>query len=135
MFEHSDRLLAFSSEESPLTPSMWPSIFTKNSSLRTSRPKGFLRMGQIDEAIVGRLSLLNSLYRGILASSSIQGCSFVTVVDCSRFPHQLPVWPGHRNRMATMSPRGLEVSKVALMGFCNSPVAIELPLCIFHPHL
>lgn len=46
---------------------------------------------------------------------------YLSVADASSFFHQLPVWPGHRNRMVIISPRGLEVSNVVLMGFCNSP--------------
>jgi hypothetical protein len=46
---------------------------------------------------------------------------FFTVLDASSFFHQLPVWGPHRDRMIIVSPRGLEVANVALMGFRNSP--------------
>lgn len=51
----------------------------------------------------------------------IRGKRFMSVVDGSAFFHQLPVADRHRYRMVVISPRGLEVSNVILMGFRNSP--------------
>ncbi|KAK2062048.1 DNA/RNA polymerase [Colletotrichum caudatum] len=41
--------------------------------------------------------------------------------NASRFFHQLGVYPPHQDRMVIISPRGLEYSNVALIGFKNSP--------------
>lgn len=53
--------------------------------------------------------------------SYIRGKKFITVFDATAFFYQLPLWGPHKNRMVVMSPRGLEVSNVCLMGFKNSP--------------
>ncbi|KAI2608231.1 uncharacterized protein GGS25DRAFT_265905 [Hypoxylon fragiforme] len=50
----------------------------------------------------------------------IKGKEHFTIVDGSPFFHQLPIPHRHRDGMAVISPRGLEVSNVALMGFKNS---------------
>lgn len=53
--------------------------------------------------------------------SSLRGKKYFTMFDASAFFFQLPVYGPHRDRMVIVSPRGLEVSNVVLMGFKNSP--------------
>jgi hypothetical protein len=52
---------------------------------------------------------------------AMQGKKIFTVLDASKFFHQLPVRHEHRNRMVIITERGLERSNVVLMGFKNSP--------------
>lgn len=53
--------------------------------------------------------------------ADMAGKKYYSSVDASKFFFQLPVFHDHRNRMVVISPRGLERSNVALMGFKNSP--------------
>lgn len=53
--------------------------------------------------------------------NSLRGKQFITVVDATSFFYQFGVYPFHRDRFTLISPRGLERSTVALMGFRNSP--------------
>jgi hypothetical protein len=45
----------------------------------------------------------------------------MSIFDVSAFFFQLPVITKHHDRMTIISPRSLEISKVAIMGFKNSP--------------
>lgn len=51
----------------------------------------------------------------------LRGKKFITAIDASSFFYQFGVYPPHRDRFTIITPRGLERSKVALMGFRNSP--------------
>ncbi|KAL0938012.1 uncharacterized protein CTRU02_207743 [Colletotrichum truncatum] len=53
--------------------------------------------------------------------NAIRGKKRITLFDATGFFHQLPIHSKHRNRMAVISPRGIEISNVVLMGFKNSP--------------
>lgn len=53
--------------------------------------------------------------------NDMAGKSVFSSFDATGFFFQLPVKHEHRNRMVVISPRGLERSNVALMGFRNSP--------------
>ncbi|RWA03570.1 hypothetical protein EKO27_g11536 [Xylaria grammica] len=53
--------------------------------------------------------------------NALKGKKFITIVDATGFFHQFSVHPDYRDRFTIISPRGLERSKVALMGFRNTP--------------
>lgn len=53
--------------------------------------------------------------------ASLRGKKYITAVDATSFFYQFAVYPEHRDRFTLVSPRGLERSTVALMGFRNSP--------------
>lgn len=53
--------------------------------------------------------------------NSLRGKQYITAVDATSFFYQFGVYPPHRDRFTLISPRGLERSTVALMGFRNSP--------------
>jgi RNase H-like domain found in reverse transcriptase/Reverse transcriptase (RNA-dependent DNA polymerase)/Integrase zinc binding domain/Chromo (CHRromatin Organisation MOdifier) domain len=53
--------------------------------------------------------------------SALRGKKYFCIFDGSTFFFQLPIYTPHRDRMVVISPRGLEVSNVVLMGFKNSP--------------
>lgn len=55
----------------------------------------------------------------------LRGKQFITVVDASAFFHQFPVAKEHQDRFTVITHRGLERSKVALMGFRNSPPHVQ----------
>lgn len=56
---------------------------------------------------------------------SLRGKTFVTVIDATAFFFQFPVHPEYRDRFTIVSHRGLERSRVALMGFRNSPAHVQ----------
>ncbi|KAL7970824.1 hypothetical protein HDV63DRAFT_372455 [Trichoderma sp. SZMC 28014] len=41
--------------------------------------------------------------------------------DGSAFSHQLPIYSKHKDRNILISPRGLEMSYMVMIGFKNSP--------------
>ena len=51
----------------------------------------------------------------------LRGKRYISTVDAKSFFHQFLVWREHRDRFTVVSQRGMERSKVALMGFKNSP--------------
>ncbi|KAH6603966.1 hypothetical protein Trco_007412 [Trichoderma cornu-damae] len=53
--------------------------------------------------------------------ASLRGKRYITVLDASAFFHQLPIYSKHKDRMVLISPRGLEMSHVVIMGYKNSP--------------
>lgn len=53
--------------------------------------------------------------------SSLRGKKYISILDASAFFHQLPVYDKHKDRMVVVSPRGLEISYMVLMGFKNNP--------------
>lgn len=53
--------------------------------------------------------------------ASIHGKRWLTVIDATKFFYQLLVHPAFRDRFTFITHRGLERSKVAPMGFRNSP--------------
>ncbi|KAL8369548.1 hypothetical protein RB595_000061 [Gaeumannomyces hyphopodioides] len=55
----------------------------------------------------------------------LRGKTWVSCVDASAFFHQFPVWKPDREKFTIVSHRGLERSKVALMGFKNSPAHVQ----------
>lgn len=63
------------------------------------------------------------LQRDIIGS--LLGKKYITVVDATGFFHQFKVHPDHRDRFTIVSPRGIERSNVALMGFRNSPAYVQ----------
>lgn len=54
--------------------------------------------------------------------NSLRGKQYITAVDATSFFYQFGVYPPYRDRFTLISPRGLERSTVALMGFRNLPV-------------
>ncbi|RYC55608.1 hypothetical protein CHU98_g10598 [Xylaria longipes] len=56
---------------------------------------------------------------------SLRGKQYVTCVDATGFFHQFKVHPDYKDRFTIISPRGMERSNVALMGYCNSPGYVQ----------
>jgi len=69
--------------------------------------------------------------------ASLRGKKFITVIDAASFFYQFGVYPPHRDRFTVISPRGLERSTVALMGFRNPPAYTQRymdRLLLKHPY-
>ena len=52
-------------------------------------------------------------------ASAVQGCKFISVMDCTRFFHQWPLQEVDRHKLIVVSHRGSEQFNVAVMGFRN----------------
>ena len=57
--------------------------------------------------------------------SSVSGCMFISVMDCTGFFHQWRVSPDHRHKLTVVSHRGSERWNVAVMGYKNSPAYVQ----------
>jgi hypothetical protein len=57
--------------------------------------------------------------------ASLRGKSYILVIDATAFFHQFQVYPRYRDRFTIVTPRGIERSTVALIGFKNSPAYIQ----------
>jgi hypothetical protein len=58
-------------------------------------------------------------------TAAIQGCQFISTMDCSSFFHQWRVHPEDRSKLTVVSHRGQEQYNVATMGFRNSPPYVQ----------
>jgi transposase InsO family protein len=57
--------------------------------------------------------------------AAVQGCPYITVVDCASFFYQWRVHPDDRHKLTVVSHRGQESFNVAVMGFKNSPSYVQ----------
>lgn len=53
--------------------------------------------------------------------NSLRHKKYITILDASAFFHQLPIYSKHKDRNILISPRGLEMSHIVIIGFKNSP--------------
>lgn len=58
-------------------------------------------------------------------TSAVQGCRYITTVDCSGFFYQWLVKMKDRPKLTVVSHRGSEHFNVAVMGFMNSPAYVQ----------
>ena len=56
---------------------------------------------------------------------AVQGCQYISVVDCSGFFYQWRVHPEDRHKLIVVSHRGQESFNVAVMGYRNSSAYVQ----------
>ena len=57
--------------------------------------------------------------------AAVQGCKYITVVDCASFFYQWRVHPSDCYKLTVISHRGQEHFNVCVMGFKNSPIYVQ----------
>ena len=57
--------------------------------------------------------------------AAVQGCQYITVIDCASFFYQWRVATDDRHKLTVITHRGQESFNVAVMGYKNSPSYVQ----------